>query len=110
MMSNFYSCKPGLAVTGYGKLPTEQALPSLNIVPGLGYLYLRQRIVFGVLLLIANLLLVLQIIMFPSTSNTSNSEAWLSLLFFILLSAAFICDAFLLAYPKKETNAVAKPK
>lgn len=83
---------------------------ALNIIPGLGYLYVGTRTVFAVLLLSAWPLLVIAIASVPAeelemmeTAEVVPFRIW-DLLPFLAISAAFIVDAYQEAVRKNTSQ------
>lgn len=75
----------------------------LNVIPGLGYLYLAQRKVFAVLLLLSTA--VSSIPFFVFFQSYQVTDGWI-IASSTIVQIAFMVDAYLLA---KESPAKAKP-
>lgn len=67
----------------------------LNIIPGLGYVYLGQRKIFSYLLLLAVLLGTIDIFVTPYVEEDIPVSV-LSTLSYVVFAIAFITDAYLL--------------
>lgn len=81
----------------------------LNIVPGLGYLYLGTRKVFAALLLAGTVIGVMDMFLDPNIAMYDDIPATtLSYLTQLCMSAAFIYDAYSIA--KKEQRKTKKSK
>ena len=74
----------------------------LNLIPGLGYLYLGERKVFAALLLLSSVVSSIPFIVFFQTYEVT--DGWI-IASSIILQIAFMADAYLLA---KESQANAK--
>jgi hypothetical protein len=68
----------------------------LNLIPGVGYLYVGTRVVFGVLLMVLWLSFVVDGIMAPISSDSADVPfvVW-DLLPLLAFEAAFAVDAFI---------------
>ena len=77
------------------KNPTVATL--LNVIPGLGYLYLGRKKPFAILLLAAMALNLFAIIFYPVIAEYQDMPMtvwdWVAMLAFVLFEAAFMYDA-----------------
>ena len=77
------------------KNPTVATL--LNVIPGLGYLYLGRKKPFAILLLAATTLNLFAVIFYPITAEYQGMSPtvwdWAVMITFVLFEAAFMYDA-----------------
>lgn len=78
------------------KNPTIATL--LNIIPGLGYLYVGRRVAFGVMILISNIVAIIASSLNPSLQEYYAADLnfwdWLGLLGLFLIIIAFMYDGY----------------
>lgn len=73
------------------KSPVAAAV--LNIIPGLGYLYLGTRKIFAILLLISLPIMVVEVAMHIGLYELLLESIWLTIVDFII-TVAFMIDAY----------------